>query len=647
MLLQRRRGLMGATGESVVYGYDIVGNPTINGTVLTPANGGYIKSKREFSPTGTWMIQFEVNTTAGTTNQNVFMMADENGDRIRGVQCQWYYSSTYGLQLAFYLSSNGTNWNIAATVGFQNLSANKDYLAQIRFTGSKYQIHISEDGGTIWSDWVEVSSSASIFGSGYLCFGCVSGSTPALSGTLDLSKIKVVVDDQTWWQAVKPSAPEVFPYRFVDYIENTGDDNSWIELNVVPSNTFGYRAVLSLDTRTSDTTVFGTRESSDGRITFGVNSSNKYYIGWGAYNSTAANAPVVAGGTPFVAMMNYRNDRTFKINGSSNIWGNTLPALGFTPTWNYVVLGRRLPSGNYTGAQCRIYEFKITSGSDVIRNLRPCYRISDNEIGLYDTVTESFFSNSGTGSLSKGNDLYITENTIAGTDEFLAVAESYLNQTSIVYNDGNTPIYLTTSTNGIDCSTFVIFCLLGISYSNSPYSTGVYGGNWALSANSTYEWAVDPMLYTISRYIDNSNPDEIVRLACQLGRWFNDRCKVVSLANGFSEAQPGDIVFYAHKTSGTDEWTRPTWWEHINHVAIVYTVEAAPDTYSYTQDGQTVTIPWNKTKYPYKHTVIDSVNKTPSVGTERFLERGQEDETNVYVNNCNTVCLIVRPNLTT
>ena len=546
----------------------------------------------------------------------------------------------------FYISGNGTTWDIASSKGFTNLSANTDYLVQIRFTGSKYQIHISTDGGTIWTDWSEVTSSTSIFGSGYISFGCASGSVPALSGDFDLSKIKVVVDDKVWWQPVKPSAPEVFPYRFVDYIENTGDDNSWIELNVVPSNTFGYRAILAFDTRTTDTTVFGIRETTNGRITIGINSSNKYYFGWGSDNSNAASSPTITGGTPFVAMMNYRNDRTIKINGSSNLWGGTLSALGFTPTWNYVVLGRRLPSGTYLGQQCRLYEFKITSGSDVIRDLRPCYRISDNEIGLYDTVTESFFANSGTGALVKGNDLYVEQNPSANIAEILTVAESYLEQTGIAYNDGNTPIYLTTSTNGIDCSTFIMFCLLGIPFNKSPYSTGVYGGPYALTPNlADFDWATDPMLYAISRYIDGSNPDEMVRLAGQMGRWFSEHCKVVSLANGFSAAQPGDLVWYAGKNQSTGEWKNPTWWMHINHIAMVYSVEDAPDTYSYTQDGQIITIPWNKTKYPKKHTIIDCGGTTPPCRTTQYLEVGQEDETNIYKNNCNTVCLIVRPNL--
>lgn len=40
-----------------------------------------------------------------------------------------------------------------------------------------------------------------------------------------------------------------------------------------------------------------------------------------------------------------------------------------------------------------------------ISNLVPCYRKSDNVIGLYDTITETFLTNSGTGIFLKGADV--------------------------------------------------------------------------------------------------------------------------------------------------------------------------------------------------------------------------------------------------
>lgn len=45
------------------------------------------------------------------------------------------------------------------------------------------------------------------------------------------------------------------------------------------------------------------------------------------------------------------------------------------------------------------------SSNNVVHDYVPCYRKSDNEIGVYDIVTDTFHTNSGTGTLVKGNDV--------------------------------------------------------------------------------------------------------------------------------------------------------------------------------------------------------------------------------------------------
>lgn len=58
-------------------------------------------------------------------------------------------------------------------------------------------------------------------------------------------------------------------------------------------------------------------------------------------------------------------------------------------------------------AQCtgRVYRATIYRNGIEIRNLIPCYRISDNIIGMYDMVTETFYTNAGTGTFTKGADV--------------------------------------------------------------------------------------------------------------------------------------------------------------------------------------------------------------------------------------------------
>ncbi len=188
--------------ENLRDGYIIVGNPTISENILTPANGGYIRCKREFDPSDPWMIQFSVKTTNGSTGQNIFMTADANGDRVRSLQCQFFYSSQYGLSVYFYASSNGTNWDLFSSIGVNNQSANRYLLLQLKYTGTKYQVRTSSDDGATWYGWYDINASGNIIGGGYLSFCPAQGTTPALIGSCDLTKLKVWINDELWWDAV-------------------------------------------------------------------------------------------------------------------------------------------------------------------------------------------------------------------------------------------------------------------------------------------------------------------------------------------------------------------------------------------------------------------------------------------------------------
>lgn len=43
------------------------------------------------------------------------------------------------------------------------------------------------------------------------------------------------------------------------------------------------------------------------------------------------------------------------------------------------------------------YSFKIWNDNILLGHYVPCYRVSDNIVGMYDLVTESFYTNVGTG----------------------------------------------------------------------------------------------------------------------------------------------------------------------------------------------------------------------------------------------------------
>jgi hypothetical protein len=53
----------------------------------------------------------------------------------------------------------------------------------------------------------------------------------------------------------------------------------------------------------------------------------------------------------------------------------------------------------------QIYGCKIYEGTELIRDFVPCYRKSDNVIGLYDLANNEFYTNNGTGEFIKGADV--------------------------------------------------------------------------------------------------------------------------------------------------------------------------------------------------------------------------------------------------
>lgn len=59
-------------------------------------------------------------------------------------------------------------------------------------------------------------------------------------------------------------------------------------------------------------------------------------------------------------------------------------------------------SGFYHKTSAQTCFVKIYEEDELIRDLIPCYRKSDGEVGLFDSITRAFFTNNGTGSLTYG-----------------------------------------------------------------------------------------------------------------------------------------------------------------------------------------------------------------------------------------------------
>ena len=74
----------------------------------------------------------------------------------------------------------------------------------------------------------------------------------------------------------------------------------------------------------------------------------------------------------------------------------------------YLFAGHRVsPNSAHWFFTGRIYYLQITDGMNTVRNFIPARRNSDGVLGMYDTVSNTFFTNAGTGEFIAGPMVYL------------------------------------------------------------------------------------------------------------------------------------------------------------------------------------------------------------------------------------------------
>lgn len=105
---------------------------------------------------------------------------------------------------------------------------------------------------------------------------------------------------------------------------------------------------------------------------------------------------------PFIVGTRYRAD--IVANGTLSIGDYTVTPvnnLGYA-TGHLRFFARMAGDINFYG---KLYKFVSSHGSTVKVNLVPCYRKIDNEAGLYDLISGTFYTNAGTGEFLVGPDV--------------------------------------------------------------------------------------------------------------------------------------------------------------------------------------------------------------------------------------------------
>ena len=188
-------------------------------------------------------------------------------------------------------------------------------------------------------------------------------------------------------------------YQRVEYIESTG--TQYIDTGIKPNN----NTRVDMTTKaynTSNVRFFGTVHGTQSKPTtpyysVGFANAGKWVNQYGNDNNvTTINANVLEHN---IIKYNYK----LIIDGIEIDNANTQT---FYSDYNLYLFCANF--SNSAGLitrlyikSCRIWEYD----SVLARNLIPCYRKSDGEIGMYDVVNNVFYTNQGTGTFTKGADI--------------------------------------------------------------------------------------------------------------------------------------------------------------------------------------------------------------------------------------------------
>lgn len=190
-------------------------------------------------------------------------------------------------------------------------------------------------------------------------------------------------------------------YQRVEYIESSG--TQWIDTGV--SASIAHKLKWELDAQMLSSLevngcFFGSRSSSTRYYQFCHNAGVNGWI-------------TQSGGVTYKDVGQKNNDRNqfvYDVKNAiftQNSTSYTVQQAQSVTDSTTVGLFARKDYGNVLSRQSsvRLWSFKVYENDVVIRDFIPCYRKSDNEIGVYDIVNDLFYTNQGTGEFLKGDDI--------------------------------------------------------------------------------------------------------------------------------------------------------------------------------------------------------------------------------------------------
>ncbi len=189
------------------------------------------------------------------------------------------------------------------------------------------------------------------------------------------------------WKSKQGELP--YGYTQIDYIESTG--TQYIDTGYIPVQNDEFEIKNITSSVDNDAAIISAGTGTYQLIILQVQQSGTYYKYFATGNAAHFN------------QSGYDNS-TIVLNKDGEIYvdGNlkTTSYYGGGVNSSLNIFRRANDTSYFVG---RIGELIITNNNIEKRHFIPCYRNSDNEVGLYDIVNNTFYTNAGAGTFTKGN----------------------------------------------------------------------------------------------------------------------------------------------------------------------------------------------------------------------------------------------------
>lgn len=181
-------------------------------------------------------------------------------------------------------------------------------------------------------------------------------------------------------------------YQQVSYIQTDG--TAFINTGFNTTDTYQIDCDMEIIGTAKSNYWFGQQQANGSMMYNGLYSTTALEFNWKTVARTSSNRCVMQqstnGGNTTIVM---NGVQTTVATGTNGVAGD------------FYIFACNNGSRPYASPM-RLYSFRIHQGGTSIRDFVPCYRKSDNVIGLYDRVTGTFYTNANSsGSFSKGIDV--------------------------------------------------------------------------------------------------------------------------------------------------------------------------------------------------------------------------------------------------